>query len=236
MKIISNDRLIKRNGKITKYVTWASMIVLGIGIYLSLSELSTTAPESTKTLALTFGALLVGFTLSQISIYMQNRWGRSPRPDELVVSNLKGLDDRYSLYIYSSPIPHLLVSSAGIWGIITYPQEGVITFTNNKWKHKGGNTLRKIFAGDSIGRPEYDHDNLISDFSKALQKSNPGLQLPPLNVAFVFTNPKIVINAEDAPIPTIPIKKLKETIRKHAKLESIPQETVDEINRYIQNN
>jgi len=235
MKIISNDKLIKKNLKITKYVTWASMIVLGIGIYLSLSELSASEPESTKTLALTFGALLVGFTLSQISIYMQNRWGRSPRPDELIISNLKGLDDRYTLYIYSSPIPHLLVSSAGVWGLIAYPQEGTITFTNNKWKHKGGNTLRKIFAGDSIGKPELDHDNLVSDYSRAFKKANPELVLPPLNVALVFTNPKIEITAEEAPIPTIPIKKLKETIRKHAKLEAIPQATVDQINQILRN-
>ncbi len=229
MKIITNQKLIEKNVKITKYITWASLGVLGIGIYFSITQKG----EETSTLLITFGALLVGFTLSQISIFMQNKWGKSPRPDEQITSTLKGLNDSYTLYIHSSPIPHLLVSPMGIWGFITYPQEGKVTYTANKWKHKGGNTLRKIFAGDSIGRPNVEAEHLISDYTRGLSLKNLGVDIPSLNVAFVFTHPTVEIDAENAPIPTIPLKKLKDFIRKKSKSEVIPPETIELINNSL---
>ena len=228
MKVICNQKYIDKNVKITKYITWASLAVLGSGIYLSITQ-----KEETKTLFLTFGALLVGFTLSQISIYMQNRWGKSPRPDELITTGLKGLDDKYTLYIFSSPIPHLLVSPNGIWGFITYPQQGKISYTGGKWKHKGGNTLRKIFAGDSIGKPNLDYDNLIADYSRGFAKKAMNIEIPELNVALVFTHPTIEINADEAPIPAISLKKIKDMVRKRAKTDTIPLETIELINKSL---
>jgi hypothetical protein len=228
MKVICNQKYIDKNVKITKYITWASLAVLGTGIYLSITQ-----NEETKTLFLTFGALLVGFTLSQISIFMQNRWGKSPRPDELITSSLKGLDDKYTLYIYSSPLPNLLVSPNGIWGFITYPQQGKISYSGGKWKHKGGNSLRKIFAGDSIGKPNLDYENLVSDYSRGFAKKALGVDLPELNVALVFTHPTVEINADEAPIPAIQIKKIKDMVRKRAKTDMIPLETIDEINKSL---
>ncbi len=229
MKVITNQKLIDKNVKITKYITWASLGVLGIGIYFSITQKG----EETSTLLITFGALLVGFTLSQISIFMQNKWGKSPRPDEQITSNLKGLDDKFTLYIHTSPIPHLLVSPTGIWGFITYPQEGKITFTGNKWKHKGGNTLRKIFAGDSLGKPNIDAEHLISDYTRGFSIKKLGVDLPPMNVALVFIHPTVEIDADTAPIPTITIKKLKDFIRKRSKAEVIPAETIDLINKSL---
>lgn len=228
MKIITDQKYIDRNVKITKYITWASLGVLGMGIYLTITQ-----KESTQTLIITFAALLIGFTLSQISIYMQNRWGKSPRPDELITAALKGLDDKHTLYLFKSPLPHLLVSPNGIWGIIAYSQQGKISYTGDRWKLKGGSTFRKIFAGESLGRPDLDSESLISDYSRGLSKLIPGQTLPVLNVALVFTHPSIVIEAEDAPVPTIPLKKLKDLIRKRTKGELIPQETVDVINESL---
>lgn len=225
MKIVSNQKYIDRNVKMTKYITWVSLAVLGLGIYLTITQ-----QESPKILAITFSALLVGFTLSQVSVYMQNRWGKSPRPDELIASSLKGLDDKYTLYLFSSPIPHLLVSPGGIWGILVYGQQGKVTFTADRWKHKGGNFLRKIFAGDSIGRPDLDAESLVSDFNRGMTKKAPNHMLPQVNVALVFSDPNIEIDAETAPLPTIQIKKLKDLVRKRAKGDVIPQETIDTIN------
>ncbi len=79
----------------------------------------------------------------------------------------------------------------------------------------------------------FDSESLISDYSRGLSKLIPGQTLPVLNVALVFTHPSIVIEAEDAPVPTIPLKKLKDLIRKRTKGELIPQETVDVINELL---
>src|SRR5512136_1316798 len=107
MKIVTNEKLIKRNARIGRYTTMAALVILGIGAYITF-----TMPDK---FAYSLGALLVGFFLSQMGIYFGNRWGRSPRPDEVMDKNLKGLGREYTIYHFSTPASHLLVGPAGIW-------------------------------------------------------------------------------------------------------------------------
>jgi hypothetical protein len=73
MKIIKNEKMIKRNSKIGQYTSLGALVVLGVGMYISF-----TMPEL---FVWAVGALLLGFTLTQVGMYFGNRWGRSPRPD-----------------------------------------------------------------------------------------------------------------------------------------------------------
>ena len=107
MNIIKNEKMIRRNARIGGIVTIVSLVVLGIGMYITFAR-----PEM---FSLSILALLVGFLLSQVGIFFTNRWGRKPRPDEMLDQSLKGLDDRYSLYHYATPVSHLLIGPAGIW-------------------------------------------------------------------------------------------------------------------------
>jgi len=74
MKLIRNDKLIKRNKKLGNILFIAGIAVLGGGLVLSFN------PTMTKTL-LSFAALIVGFVISQISTHIVNRFGRSPCND-----------------------------------------------------------------------------------------------------------------------------------------------------------
>ena len=105
MRIISNEKLIKRNNRIGTYLTFGSLAVLIGGLALSFL-----APP--QYISYSFLALILGFILSQVGIYMGNRYGRKPRPDESISAALKGLDDKYSLYHYMTPVSHLLVGPA----------------------------------------------------------------------------------------------------------------------------
>lgn len=228
MKIVTNTRKIERNVKITKYATFGSLLVLGVGIYFSLTQ-----QDRPGTVYITFSALIIGFILSQLSIFMQNHWGKSPRPDELIIAQLKGLDDKHTLYIYKTPIPFLLVSPNGIWGILTYHQEGKISFENDRYHHKGGNAIRKLFGGDGLGRPDLDQQNLVSSFQRWFAKNITGFDMPKINVVLVFTSPKVDLELDDSPIPAIHSKKLKDLIRKKAFINSIPIELIEQINQRI---
>ncbi|HAV76071.1 MAG TPA: hypothetical protein DCX53_01820, partial [Anaerolineae bacterium] len=66
--------LIKRNGQIGQYTSLAALLVLGGGMYISFTN--------TDLFVYSIAALLIGFTLTQIGMYMGNRYGRRPRPDE----------------------------------------------------------------------------------------------------------------------------------------------------------
>src|SRR5215510_16333371 len=113
MKIIKNENLIKRNSRIGQWTSLIALVVLGAGMYISFSN-RTNPQMFTYSLI----ALIVGFGLTQIGMYMGNRWGRSPRPDENLDSSLKGLPGDYSIYHYVTPVPHLLAGPAGVWALI----------------------------------------------------------------------------------------------------------------------
>jgi hypothetical protein len=211
MKIVSNEKLIKRNKKIGQITTVAALAVLGIGLYFSFAK-----PEQ---ITITFGALLVGFMLTQVGVFYGNRWGRSPRPDELISASLKGLEDKYVLYHYTAGIAHLLTGPTGVWALVPTPAGGKITYDEGKgrFRQKGGNFYMKLFGQDSIGRPELDAQYALTDLKKSFQKNAGGLNLPEPHAVMVFTNPKAELEAFDSPLPAVAVEKLKDFIRKQTK-------------------
>ena len=220
MQIIKNEKLIKRNAKIGQYTSFGALIVLGIGMYISF-----TRPEL---FVWAVGALLVGFTLTQIGMYFGNRWGRSPRPDEKLDAGLKGLPKDYSMYHWTTPIAHLLVGPAGVWALIPYHQRGQIIYQKNRWKMSGGGFLQnymRLFGQEGIGRPDLEAESEIESIKKVLAKELNEDEIPEINAALVFTTEGVEIEADEAPIPALPIKKLKDFMRNTAKEKPItPQE------------
>lgn len=219
MKIVTNMNTIKRNKKIGQYTTIASLVVLGAGLIVSFK------PEY---VTISFAALLVGFVLSQVGIYFGTRWGRSPRPDEKISQALKGLEDKYTLYHYETDVPHLLVGPAGIWALIPFHQGGTITYDTAKgrWKQKGGNLYMKIFAQESLGRPDNEVKSIMEDAQRYLSRVASNLELPPVQVALIFTSEKANIQADEAPVPTLAAGKLKDFIRRKAKETPAPIESI----------
>jgi hypothetical protein len=229
MKIYSNEKLIKRNKTLGNVLSLASIAILGTGMFFSFKDKDGTY------LPYTFAALIVGFLLFQVGNYFMNRWGKSPRPDEKIAQALKGLDSNYSLYQYTTPIPHLLVGPAGVFTILPYNQPGVIKYDNNRgrWKQTGGNFFLKAFGGENLGRPELDAKYSVSDVSKYLTKLdvNLGGYIP--QSVIVFTNPKSVIEAEGSLTAVVTQDKLKEYIRKQVKVNSIPAELITKVKNKI---
>ncbi|MCJ7733553.1 MAG: hypothetical protein MUP11_03300 [Anaerolineales bacterium] len=213
MIIVRNERLVKRNHQIGKYSGIISIVILGAGMFISFRY-----PEQINYSLI---ALIAGFTLSQVGIFYANRFGRSPRPDEALDSALKGLDDQFALYHYQSPVSHLLVGPSGIWILLPFAQKGKIIYDEKKgrWKRKGGNFYMNFFAQDNIGSPEQDiavsTKRLLKEFGKI-----PELELPEIKSALIFSDENAVIEAENAPVPTLHARQLKKLIRKETKGES----------------
>ncbi len=224
MRIITNHKLISRNKKIGQVTTIASLAILAIGFIISLQS-------NPSDYLYSLVALIGGFILSQVGIYYGNRWGRSPRPDEILAAGLKGLEEKYTLYSYMTAVPHLLLGPAGIWILSPYTQQGLITYdpAKKKWQHRGGNFLMKIFGQENLGRPEQDTYALVQDFQKFITKEVDIPNLPSPQVAMVFlTDPKKVsIVAPDSPIPIMNVDKLKDFVRRQAKENQIRSETKD---------
>ena len=212
MKIIKNEKLIKRNGQIGQWTSLAALIVLGGGMYISFVRMDL--------FAYSIAALLVGFTLTQIGMYMGNRYGRSPRPDEKLDAGLKGLQNEFTMYHYTAPASHLLLGPAGVWVLLPYHQRGQVTFRKNRWKMSGGGFLQsymRIFGQESLGRPDVEVESEVNAVKKFLAKQMEESEIPEVNALMVFTSDDVGIDAEDAPIPAMKLKEIKEFFRKKAK-------------------
>jgi hypothetical protein len=218
MKIIKNEKLIKRNSQIGQWTSLGALAVLGLSMYLNFNR--------TDLIAYSLGGLLLGFILMQIGIYMGSRYGRRPRPDEKLDAGLKGLQNEYSIYHYTAPASHLLVGPAGIWVLLPYHQRGQITFRKNRWRMSGGGFLQgymRIFGQEGIGRPDIETESEINAVKKHLVKHMYESQIPQINAMMVFTGDDVTIEANDSPIPAMKLKEIKEFFRKKAKEKLISQ-------------
>ena len=223
MEIHTNERLIKRNARIGQITSITGLAILAGGMIISF-----TRPEM---FSISLVALLIGFGLSQIGIYFGNRWGRRPRPDELLDTALKGLDGRYSIYHYTTPTSHLLVGPAGVWVLMPRHQAGTITYDENKnrWRQQGGNLYLKIFAQENLGRPDLEVGSEIHAIASFIEERLGEGKIPEVSAALVMTNEKCVVDADNAPAPTLEEKKLKDFIKKTAKSKPISLDLVKEI-------
>ncbi len=218
MKIIKNEKLIKRNSTIGNFTSIGALVVLGVGMYISLKR--------TDLFIYALVALLIGFTLTQVGMYMGNRYGRSPRPDERLDTGLKGLPGDYTIYHYMTPVSHLLVGPAGVWLLMPYFQRGQVTFKKNRWQMSGGGFIQgymRVFGQENLGRPDIEVDNEVNGLKKFLAKQMEESQIPEIKPLMIFTNDDVEINAGETPIPAMKLKQVKDFIRQKAKEKPVSQ-------------
>lgn len=253
MKIIRNERYIKRNNRIGQITSLTGLLILAIGFVISIRSIATL--DKLQPLKLTWEAvglnlsidqqqqasismlsLLFGFILSQVGIFFGNRFSRRPRPDEILDSALKGMDDRFSLYHYTLPVSHVLIGPSGIWLLMPRSQGGKIVYEKGRWKQRGGGMLQaylRFFAQESLGRPDLEFQTEEASILRYFKKKAPDFEPPEIQKALVLTNEKAEIDAEGAPVPTLPAKKLKETIRKAGKGKGLNPLKLDELTKAL---
>ena len=209
---------------IGNWTSLAALVILGGGMYISFKR--------TDLFAYSLIALLVGFTLTQFGMYLGNRFGRSPRPDEKLDAGLKGLQNDFVMYHYTTPASHLLVGPAGVWVVIPYHQRGQVTFKKNRWRISGGGFLQsymRIFGQEGLGRPDIEIDGEIRSLKKYLSKNMDEAEIPEINALIVFTNDDVEIDGEASPVPALKLKQVKEFIRQKAKEKKLSAETLNEL-------
>ena len=147
MKIYNNQKLIKKRKILSQVILYFSMAMLTLGFLWSLSD------SNKSQLTYAYLILIPAYLLVQVSIYMANKWGRSPRPDEIVASSLKGLNNQYTLYNYMTDVPHMLIGPAGVYLILPYYHSGTISYNAEKqhYQQKGGpGFFSRTFAQEGI--------------------------------------------------------------------------------------
>ncbi len=229
MKIVSNEKLIRRNAKIGQYTSTGALVILGVGLYISFA-----APDK---FAYSVLALLAGFFLSQVGMYFTNKWGRNPRPDQVIDKGLKGLGREYTVYHFVTPVSHLLVGPAGIWTVMPRYQSGIVTYIKKRWRAKGGGFVQsylRFFGQENIGRPDLESEAEIDSTTRYLKRVLPeGTVIPPVRSALLFVHPNVELQVEDAPLPALTPKDLKDFLREQSKSKPIGDMTLDLIRKSL---
>ncbi len=169
-------------------------------------------------------ALLAGFGLSQYGIYLSHRYGRNPRPDEVLDGALKKVARDGRLYHFVLPAPHVLLTPAGPIVFVLKYQTGNIRAEGDKWKQSGLG-LRRFFSQEGLGNPAREADSMIRGLANYIRKNAPELEEVPVAAMVVFTSKNIPnLDVDSSSIPAMHFSKVKGYLKQEGKGERLPPE------------
>lgn len=210
MRIVADEKKIKRNTQIAKYATFGGLALL-VGA-LVINILALTQQNNPSLLIYVMVAFFVGFTLTNIGTLFTNRWGR--RPDKAVAEALKGLDERYTLYNYRLGASHVLVGPPGAIVLVPKYQAGPVEFDGRKWTNPGAKRgMFGLFNPDPLGNPVAEAAGEVDSFNRFLKQHQPDLSVAP-QALVIFMHPRAEVKAKDPAVPVLHAKQLKEHVRR----------------------
>ena len=208
MQIISNERRIARGARTGKIATLVGLGFLVAGLIASLLL------QQMTMIWVSLGCLLVGLLVSSIGTMNMNRWVREPRADQALEQGLKGFDDKYRLYNYWLPAPHVLVGPLGLWVLTAMGQDGAIRYEDGKFHRNFSlGRLLRFMAEEGMGKPLSEAEAQVAALESFLEEHDAWDGVDIQN-AVVFYNPNAEITVSDPPQPIVPPKMLKKVIRK----------------------
>jgi len=226
--VVDEERIRKgaRIGKIT-FVASLGFMVAAMVVSLALPTL----------LWISLLCAIVGLLLSGVAMPNMNRWGREPRADQALAQALKGFDDRYQLYSYLLPAPHVFLTPLGVYVLTALGQDGVIHYDGTRFRRDFslGRVLR-FMGEEGLGRPFAEAQTQVKAMQDLLDQAGLGDEVEIQNIV-VFCNPRAQLDVLDPPRPVVTPKDLKKAIRKQAgpkltgeqyrRLEELFDETAD---------
>ena len=226
MRTFRNDKFIQKRAHLGRYVSLFGLGVLVLGLLISF-----TAPEF---IGLSFLTLIIGFIASQVGIYYGNRYARLDRPDEVLSKALKGFDDRYTLYQYTTPAGNVLVTPNACYVFAIKMQSGPIAYQAGKWQHGiGWKRLFKAFAQEGLGNPGNDVELEVDALKRYLAKHLPGVEVP-IQPVIIFGHANAAVDAGQSPLPAMHVKKLKDWLRGGGKGSTLTPEVHDQLIELIE--
>jgi hypothetical protein len=229
MKISIDNKTIARNKKIAQYTLYLSLALLVLGFFWSIRN---TDPKKTL---IGWAILIPSYFLVQLSIYMANKWGKSPRPDEVVVQSLKGLNDEFTLHNFTTAVPHLLIGPQGVWIINPYHHKGEISYDikRSRYTQQGGaGLIGKYFGQEGLPKISRETRTLKQDLQDYFKKQKIKVQTEP-EVVNLFYSDQVELVGENFPDLCVKADKFKAMIRKEAKKRLLTPEELTEISQRL---
>jgi len=212
MRVTSNTKLIKRRSKLGLITSLAGIGVLAVGMAASFRP---------QIAWVSLIALVLGFMLAQFGSYNLRRWGRTPRPDQVIEEAMKGFDDRYHFYAWTLPVPYVLLSPQGLYTFVTRDQTGNISSDGKTWKSKFSlSRMFMLFAQEGLGNPTEEARLHAAKLTEWIRTKLPEVAVN-VQPAVVFIDARVELEVTDAPIPVLEPKNIKKWLRGSGKGDNI---------------
>lgn len=209
MVILRDDARIARMKRVGQITSFLGMGILLAGLFLVF------LPGTADLFFYQLAALFAGWMLSQIGIYLGNRYLREPRPDEVLDDALKKVARNGRIYHYLLPASHVLLIPTGIIVFITKYQSGNVSVDGDKWKQTGLG-LRRFFGQERLGNPSREAALSIEALASYLNKNAPSVEEVPIGAMIVFTgksNSNSNLDLKNSSIPAMHFTKVKGYLR-----------------------
>src|SRR5512140_2028808 len=159
--------------------------------------------------------MVIGAAGAMVGIYLANRWVRRPRPEESLDKALKGFDDNYRIYHYTSSLPcdHILLTPSGVVALEAVNLTGYFSYRNGRWKEAMtmGRALRYLVE-ERVSDPVTLSQSLVKELNQRFEKELGDQVVVPIKALTVFTHPAVELEIEGGPIPVCKIDKLRKQI------------------------
>ena len=204
LTILRDDERIQRLRRIGLYVGFGGMLVLIAGFLLGIFS------RGQEILLYQGLAMLIGLPMSQGGLYLINRYGRNPRPDQLLDQALGKTVSNGRIYHYLLPASHVLLTDNGLLVFVLKYQGGKIRADGDQW-HQKIFFMRKLFGTESLGNPTREAERASSDVTHYLQKYAPELAEKDIGIqpVIVFTTNINDLDVKASRIPAMHYSKLR---------------------------
>ncbi len=212
MRVTTNTKLVKRRSRLGTYASLGGIAVLGLGMFASFQP---------RFVWVSMLALIAGFALAQYGNYNLRRYGRSPRPDQIIEESLKGFDDRYHLYSWSLPAPFVLLTPQGLYTFLTRDQTGKISVNGAQWKSKFSlGRLLMAFSQEGMGNPTQEAQANAAKLTEWIRGKLPDSTVT-AQPAIIFIDPRADLQINEPVVPVLDTKGVKKWLRGGGKGENI---------------
>lgn len=227
MRLIANESQIKtrtRMGELAPFV--------GLALLAGATAVAFLKPEwSWATLIVVW----LGFVASLIGGYLGGRYAGPLAHHKKVPEALKGLENSFTLLVYKTPAPFVLVDGGGLTVIFVRSQNGHITYRNGKWHQQEKMGWMKRFAGqEGLGRPDQLAKVEMEDLQRFLRKRLPeGIEIP-VRALILFVHPDVILDIEGSPVPFFRAPELKRWLRREGRRPNLSKETLAQLYAVLQ--
>lgn len=217
MVILRDDARIQKLKRRSQQLSLVGFLFLAAGLVILFLPLEN--PFIFQTLA-----LITGWIVSQIGIYLSHRYARSPRPDEVLDDALKGVARDGRMYHFLLPAPHVLLTRSGPIVFVLKFQTGEISVTEDKWKQKGIG-FRRFFGQEGLGNPAKEAETMIESLANYIRKYAPDVEELDIGAMIVFTSKNIKsLDVKNSAIPAMHYSKVKGYLRHKGQGDPLPKE------------